>query len=396
MIRVLFVDEDARVLERLEPRLHGFRGRWDMHFQRGAVAALEFIEKTDLDVVVSDTRLPTMDAPETLKTMHERQPQLVRLILTGYPGQVSLLGLLPATTESPGGPCEVSSLEQAIMRCCALSKRLSDPAVQAAIGEIGKLPALPKLYWSLVSELDDPEADSKSISRIIEQDVAMTARVLQLANSAYFSPGRQLRHIREAVTYLGLLPLQSMVLAMEMFHAMSDFASPAGFSLTELQNHSLRTAQIASGLVKDAEERQTAFSAGMLHDIGKLVLALGLPDRHVEVKVRAAVHNESNIEAEFGVLGCTHAEIGAHMLSVWGLPTEVIEAVAFHHAPGLLLPARFGVVGAVHVANALAHQDVALERADVNEPLLDQEYLRATGMAADLTAWRDHLATTLH
>jgi hypothetical protein len=194
-------------------------------------------------------------------------------------------------------PCDPNLLKLAVEQCHALHRRLHDPGVLQAIGAAVKLPALPRLYWELVREMDNPRADSSSLARIIEQDVAMTARVLQVANSALFSPGRKLSHVREAVTYLGTLPLRSMVLAEKLFEASSEVSTP-GFSLARLQAHSLRTAQIASTLVKDPQEKLAAFAAGMLHDIGHLVLAVGLPERYVAVRVRAISQHLTVLDAE--------------------------------------------------------------------------------------------------
>ncbi len=395
MIRVLFVDDDPIVLKGLSMRL-GKSDKWEVHCAGNGPAALELLAQKPFDAVVSDMRMPGMDGLQLLSLVRERYPQIVRLILTGHPGaDTSEQRMLPIAQRVLNKPCDPAMLEQAVERCCALNRRVNDPAVLQILAGITKLPALPKLYWEVVRELENPNADATSIGRVIEQDVGMTARVLQVANSAFFAPGRRLRHIREAVTFLGLLPLRSMALAMEMFNAMSDVVAPPGFSLAKLQAHSLRTGQIASGLLSDPDERQTAFSAGVLHDIGQMIMAVYLPERWIEARVRVQVRKERMIDAEFAVFGCTHAEIGAHLLgNRWGLPNGLVEAVTFHHAPGQAAAGKFGPAGAVHVANALAHEEEAAGQApsDHDEQLLDHDYLREVGIEGELAAWREKIS----
>jgi HD-like signal output (HDOD) protein len=391
MIRVLFVDDDPIVLKGLQMRLSRSE-KWEVHGVSNGPAALDLLAQKEFDVIVSDMRMPGMDGLQLLTLVRERYPQIVRLILTGHPGaDTSEQKMMPIAQRVLNKPCDPAVLEEAVERCCALNRRVNDPAVLQILAGVTKLPALPKLYWEVVRELENPNADATSIGKVIEQDVGMTARVLQVANSAFFAPGRRLRHIREAVTFLGLLPLRSMALAMEMFNAMSDVVAPAGFSLAKLQAHSLRTGQIASGLLTDPEERQTAFSAGVLHDIGQMIMAVYLPERWIEARVRVQVRKERMIDAEFAVFGCTHAEIGAHLLgNRWGLPNALVEAVTFHHAPGQIGAGKFGPVGAVHVANALAHEEESAARstAEAGEELLDHDYLRAAGIEGELANWR--------
>lgn len=396
MISVLFVDDEPAVLNGLRNRLHGLRSRWDMHFAEGGAAALEAMERRPFDAVVSDMRMPGLDGAALLEQVRVQHPKTVRLILTGHPGEESALKLLPVAQEILYKPCDAGTLETTVERCCALYKRLNDPRVLDAIGTIKKLPALPRLYWDLVRELDNPDSDSRSVAAIIEQDISMTARILQVANSSYFFMGRPLHHVREAVTTMGLLSLRSLVLSMQMFNAMSEVALPPGFSLARLQQHSMRVAQIASGLPSSGEERQVAFAAGVLHDIGKLVFAVGMPDQWIELRVHASVNQVSRLAAERQVFGCTHAEVGAHLLSIWRLPTHLIEAVAYHHAPARQPRGGFGAAGAIHVANALSHEDnEAPAQLDAPSDALDAGYLRSVGVPESLDEWRGKAAQVM-
>lgn len=394
MLRVLFVDDDPLVLKALQHRARSSQGaQWEVHVAASGAQALDELKRQPIDAVISDMRMPGMDGAELLKQVRTHYPHAARLVLTGHSGDYSAMRLLPIAQQVLSKPCDFPVLVAAVQRSRALIRRLNDGPVREAIAAIRQLPVLPKLYWDLLGEMENLKADSGSIARIVEQDIAMTARVLQIANSAYFSPGRKLHHVREAITFLGLLPLRSMVLALHLFRV-QPAGAVAGFSLERLQAHSLRTAQIASGLVAEPEERQTAFAAGVLHDIGKLAIAAGLPTRYTETMVRIAAYRESELAAEHAIFGCTHAEIGAQLLANWGLPSPLVEAVAFHHAPADLVPARFGAVGAVHVANALAHEEEAQSAAPAEAERaqwLDPSYLRSVGEADNTAAWREKL-----
>lgn len=384
MIRVLFVDDEPAVLEGLENRLRRLRGRWQMRFALGSAQALEQLDAAPADVIVSDMRMPGMDGGQLLDRVRLQHPGIVRIILSGQTGEDGALRLMPVAHQLLSKPCDATALERAIECSAGLQARRERPEVKQALGLLKSLPALPRLYWDLVREIDREQADSSSIAAIIEQDVAMTARLLQMANSAFFANARRVRCVRDAVTMLGLLPIRSVVLNLHLFRAMSDICVPKGFSLEMLQARSFKTAQLAAQMIADPEERKTAHSAGMLHDVGYLVLAMGMPDACRRILERARSSGEPLHRVETDELGCNHAEIGAQMLSLWGLPLPLVEAVAFHHEPERSGETRFGATAAVHVACVMAGLG------DEEDPLptqLDPAFLRRIGMDQVVDGW---------
>jgi len=383
MIRILFVDDEAAVLEGLENRLRRLRKQWDIQFALGAGEALQRMEDRPVDVIVSDMRMPGMDGAELLERVRQRYPQTVRFILSGQTSEEGALRVLPLAHQFLTKPCDAAALETAVDRICALRRHMDRPAVQQALGLLGSLPALPRLYWDLVKEIDSPDSSATSVAAIIEQDVAMTARLLQLANCAFFACGRRVRSVRDAVALLGLMPIRSIVLSLQVFRAMGSICAPAGFSLEAVQKHSLRVGQLASSMLRDSEGRKNAFSAGMLHDIGQLVIAVGMPERCAALRAEVAAGARLLHEVETEVLGCNHAEIGAQMLSAWGLPIPIVEAVAYHHSPLLSAEPRYGVTGAVHVASAMAQGEAGASAT----ALLDAEYLERVGMTPTVAGW---------
>lgn len=376
MIDVLFVDDDASVLEGLENRLRPWRKQWSMRFARSGEIALGLLAQRGADVVVSDMRMPGMDGAALLGEVRRRQPEAVRIMLSGQTDRDGLLRTLPVAHQFLSKPCEGERLHAVIERACALRARIAGPAVKAAVTSMGSLPVLPRLYWDLVAEIDRADASPACIAAIIQQDVAMTARLLQVVNSAFFGFARPIHGAREAVTLLGIEPVRALLLSVELFRGMSRLAQPAGLDLQRMQQHALEVSALTDSLMTDPALRATAVAAGMLHDIGEMVLHLASPAEQ-QAAIHAAVQRGATpLQAERAVFACTHAEVGAYLLSIWGLPQPLVEAVAFHHAPAQLDPQHFGIAGALHVAEWRAGH-AAGEMPD--DDALDRDYLARVG-----------------
>lgn len=388
MTEVLFVDNDVATLEGLEGRLISLRDEWRMRFVVGPEAALDALEVEPADVVVSDMRMAGMSGAELLRQVRSRWPSTVRLILSGNTDQDDVLRTLPVAHQFLAKPCDLTQLRHVVVRARALQLCLYSPGVTAAVGSLKSLPAVPRLYWALSQELDSGQGTAKTVGAIIEQDMAMTLRLLQLVNSAFFGLSRRITHVREAVTYLGFEPIRALVASSELFRAMSAMCSPKGFSLDEMQQHALRVGGIAQTLLVDREQQRTAFCAAILHDIGRVALAVAMPEAYGRSRDLAESRGLPLHEAERAVFKCTHAEIGAHLLALWGLPNALVEAVAFHHSPAALPEPQFGIAGAIHVADALDHlrPTPGIAKADPFDRL-DRDYLKSVGMLGSLPRW---------
>ena len=389
MIRVLFVDDDHHQREMLEGRLKPLREHWQIRYADSVAAALATLEIEPADVVVTEIRAQGLDGAELLRRVRDRWPAAVRLILSGQTAQELVMRALPVTHQFLTKPCDVGQLQQVVNRTCTLQARLYSGGVLAALGSLKSLPSVPRLYQQLSADLDSGRATPKSVAAIIEQDMAMTVRLLQLVNSAYFGLSRRITHVRDAVTLLGFEPIRMLIASSELFRGMSKMCSPIGFSLEALQEHSQRVGAVATTLLTDRELSRTVLCAAMLHDIGQVVLAVSMPEAYARSRAIAAKNGLRLHEAEQQVFECTHADIGAHVLSLWGLPTPLIEAVAFHHQPALACDKQFGMAGAIHVADALDHarHDAAGQSSGALHETIDRDYLRAVGKLDALPGW---------
>ena len=391
MIRIMFVDDEHAVLEGLENRLRRFRKKWELSFCTQPRQAIDIIKTKPFDVVVSDMRMPHMDGAELLRQVRQADPRITRIVLSGQTGKDGMLRALPVAHQILSKPCAVEKLKLAVERGRSLNSVLCDERIAKLVASIEQLPVLSELYRSLTKALERPGVPLPELAAIIEQDVAMTARILQTVNSAFFSLGREFTSVEDAVAYLGINLIRSLVLSIEIFAELEQRPIRDGFCLGALQSHSLRTGHIAHDLIEAPEDRWTAFSASMLHDIGRLVLAVAHPRFYDDVVPLRKETGISLHEAEEVVHGFSHAEVGAVLLASWGLPYSIVEAVAHHHHPHRANEKTFGVVGAVHIADRLAHLECVHpnNREGLDQRLgLDTAYLVDVGAPVDIETWR--------
>lgn len=385
--RVLFVDDESLILQGLQRTMRGMRNEWEMTFLDNAAAALAFMEKQPVDVVVSDMRMPAMNGAQLLGEVMKRFPKTVRLILSGHADQELILQCVGSTHQFLSKPCDPEQLRATVSRAMDLEFKLKNEQLQKLVGRMQDLPSVPSLYSEIVDRMHNPETTLEDVGRIIAKDIGMTATILKLVNSAFFGLRRSISSPTEAVAYLGLDTIKSLVLSV---HAFSQFepAKSGSFSIAQLWEHSLQTAAAAKLLVqvelKDRKMMDEAFVAGLLHDAGKSALAFNFPEQYSRVTAKA----RSGVDlllAEKEAFGANHADVGGYLLGLWGLPTPVVEAIALHHHPAQSTASSFTPLTAVHGANALIHAGPA----DV--PAVDFCYLERLKLTGRLSVWRKAL-----
>lgn len=382
MKRVLFVDDEPRVLDGLKRMLRGMRKEWDMAFAGSGEQALELMAGEPFDVVVTDMRMPGMDGAELLSRVQALHPQSVRIVLSGHAELEAALRAVPVAHQFLSKPCDSDTIREVVDRACRLQTLLGDRNLQQAVSHVRSLPPVPEVYRKLTAALANPEVAVADLVEIVAQDAAISAKILQLVNSSFFGLARRITTIADAISYLGTSVLKNVVLTAEVFRETPE-VKVAGFSLAREQQHALFTARLAKEIL-DGGAADDAFVAGLLHDVGKLVLAVELPE-HYGAAAAAQAPGEPFHEAEQRVHGIGHAEIGGFLLGIWGLPYPIVEAVANHHAPSRVACARLDVFGAVHVADALA----AEISGDPAPARIDADFVAAVGIHEDrLAAWR--------
>lgn len=389
---ILFVDDEPGVLAGLSGLLRKQRNDWHMTFVPSGAEALRELAAAPYDVIVSDMRMPQMDGAALLRRVQKEYPHVVRIVLSGQTEEEVSRRLVHVAHQFIAKPCEGRELRQTIERTCDLQALLDRPALREAVGQLGQLPVKPSLFAKLVAVLQEPRSSMADAAAVIEQDVGASAKMLQLVNSAFFGLPQRVGDIRTAVSYLGLELVKTVALSVEMRDAQAGFSGCTGFSLDAMHDHSLLAARIARRLMLSERIRgQDAFSAAMLADAGVLVLMSRQPRLFQEIVAEARRNERSLPAVEREVLGVTHAEVGAYLLGIWGLPYSIVEAVAHHHAPQAATAGGLDVPTAVHVGGALAAELLPVDRDRHlgSGVVLDHGHLVRSGLSGQLQAWRD-------
>ena len=388
--RVLFVDDEDKLLDGLRRMLRPLRRELELVFVASGAEALELMAERPFDVVVSDMRMPGMTGAELLDQVRKLYPETVRMVFSGQASAESILRSLGPTHRYLVKPCSAEELQEAVTSALGLSRLLKDERIRGLVGGLGSVPSLPDIYVEIVKELNSPDASVARVAEIISTDAAMTAKTLQLVNSAFFGLRDTVTSPKQAIVHLGLNTIKTLVLSVHVFSAFES-TRVERLRLGKLWSHSMRTGNLARRLATDEGEAgdfvDTAYAGGLLHDLGKLVLAASAPDDYSAILKRAVAERITTEEAELDGFGTTHAEVGAYLLGLWGLPDRLTEVLAFHHHPRAYADRGFTPVLAVHVADALDYMGDGDEPGPA-PPELDLEYLGEHGLDDRPERWR--------
>ena len=395
--RVLFVDDDPAILDGLKNLLRRERRRWEMVFALGGQQALDEIAVEPFDVIVSDMRMPGIDGAMLLERVKREHPSTARIVLSGHAEREAVMRAVPVAHQFLSKPCDAGLLRNVVERAMRLQQRLASPRIRELVGSIERLPSDPQLYWQLTQCIQREDSGVADIAAIVERDPAMSTKVLQLVNSAYFGLSRATTSVTRAVGYLGIDLLRSLALIQAVFSA-SRGAMPRCFDLERFQVRSVMRARIASRIATRSSA-EIVVTTAMLAGIGELVLALANPTGFAEIEAEARWSKRTRVEVQKEILGLTHAEVGSYLLSLWGLPLAITEAVAFHLEPGALgqteLGGIKGVAPSVHGGNDADDTIVALHVAEGllsqhagSDTGLDLDYLGRVRDLAELPSWK--------
>jgi putative nucleotidyltransferase with HDIG domain len=396
--RILFVDDDPLVLRMLQLAVELLNGEWETDFVKSGTEALTRMSEQPYDAIVTDMCMPGMSGAELLNEVMRRHPSTIRLILSSFADEETVLLCVGAAHQFLSKPFRLEQLQASLDRIHLLRTRIANPEIRALVTKKGSLPSIPAVYFEILAALQNPDCPAHDIGDIVAKDPALTTKLLQLVNSAFFGFAEDVSSPNDAVMLLGVGTIRSLALTTQLFSAFST----KNFKNSPLQRvwtHSMRVGQLAKRIAQletgNQEIMEEAFTAGTLHDVGKLILAENLPEVYSGIVVRAREQQRPLTELEQETLHATHAEAGAYLLDLWGLPTPLVEAVALHHEPARSASQEFSPLTAVHVGNILEHEENAADLKDNHGsvPQLDTEYLTRLGLADRFDAWRAELAT---
>lgn len=333
--RLLFVDDEPRIVDGLRKSLRQYRQHWEVETTTSGAEALLRLEGAAFDALVTDAHMPLMDGEGLLRTARESWPQMLRVVLSGDIAQSGHARLVQLAHQFIPKPVEVPVLHARIEEALAARHLLGSAALKALVCRLGTLPALPGTFGEVNRLLERADATLDQFVHVVEADPSVCANVLRVVNSAWFGLRTRVASIREAIRLLGFRPLRDVVLAAEVFSG----ASP---TVERLRREALERLGALPKLLRalQADEwKEAAATAVILADVGQLIVLLRAPAEAAAVETEVA-RGWNRLEVETRLLGADHALLGAVLLTMWSFPSELIEAVALHHAARTVTPVR--------------------------------------------------------
>jgi HD-like signal output (HDOD) protein len=377
MKNIIFVDDERDLLDGLRTRLYKHRNDWRMQFVVSGEEAIALFEKEPVDLIVSDVRMPGMDGGQLLTTVKGRWPTTMRIIISGYADPNQALRLASLAHQYLAKPCEERQVENVIERCFHLQDLLSQESLRTVVGRIGKLPAMPKTFARLQAALAQPSVTAVEVADIVSTDAAIASKVLQITNSAFFRLRKPMVRIKDAVTYLGFATIRNLVLCAEISSSWESPRELPEVDPQDLQKHAEYSAAACKSLAGGRVSADDAWLAGLLHDIGYWILVQECPGQLAQAIALSKAHAAPLSECEMKTIGATHAQMGAYLLGLWGLPYPIVEAVALHHTPAAVTSHGYDLLAALASAHTLMApvNSTALPAVGITEPGVDAGYL---------------------
>jgi HD-like signal output (HDOD) protein len=382
--RVLFVGLDPGSVRDFNRIANSSVGAWSITRAATCAEAGQLLEQEPADVVIAAAQEKQPGCLEFLDYLMVRHPETTRVILVESGATENMLDGVGRAHHYIQTPCDWSTLVLLLNSIASRNWEETFPGLPHLITRLPHLPSLPETYFQLASELQEGDVSVERVGELTAQDPALSAKVLQLANSAVFGLQLRVTHPTEAVLYLGLETIKALLL---LAHTFSTFENVPAAQISLLQRHALNVGRFAQGLaVREntaLEVQNEAFTSGLLHDIGKLLLAANIPQEYSWILEQSRLQKRHTAELETEMLGANHAAIGGFILHTWHLPGPIVDAVTWHHFPSRCpeMSSEFSALAAVHVANAAEHQRQP-DSADTPQSALDWEFLRGVGFSS--------------
>ncbi len=387
MSRILFVDDEPKVLEGLRRMLRSMRHQWEMEFCPGGAEALQCLAQRPFDVVVTDMRMPGMDGAELLEEVLVRHPATARVVLSGQCDRDTVLKTVGPAHQFLTKPCDSETVKRTLERIAGLGARLPDHWHRQMVSRLRSLPTPEPVYRRLRAELEADRPNAELVARLLSGDAGSAAKVLQLVSSSFFGTPQRVGDVGRAAGLLGLETLKAVARCPGVLRPFGEQQTAA--AIEHLASHAARV-QAAARRIAETEALDSLTVgqiglAGLLHDMGLWVLADAQPDRFARLLAAARTERISPWQAEIREGLATHADLGGYLLGLWGLSDGIVEAAAFHHTPSQSTRLADDALVIVHVADAVVE---AVETGrDPAQAEIDRAFLARRGRLDRLADW---------
>ena len=335
--------------------------------------------------------MPGMNGIQFLSQVMKIKPEITRIILSGQSDEDEIIKSIEIAHQFLVKPCSIEKLKEVIIQTNSLHQTLNNNSLKKIISSMTHIPSISSLYKTLLEEVQSGDLSADRIGEIIARDIGLTIKILKFINSAYFALNRKIYNPKDAVTYLGLDTIKSLVLSLEIFSQYEQDPSIAQ-ELEAINNHCLAVAAYAQKIAKiendDKIFMSMVFTSGLLHDVGKLLIYINFKDKWDEFK--QLLKQMTYYEAEIQLFGASHAEVGAYLMGLWGLPDLIIECINYHHNPLACPNKTFSPLTLIHFADVTIHHlnpDGAIYSG------YDQQYLQNVNFESKKDTWREMYKT---
>ena len=346
-MKILLIDNLENHLLDLKREL--LKSRAKFAHVSGLHAAVSALSQHQFNIVVCAADIDGSYGESILEMVAKKFPKIVRILIDDDESKPKSIAHY-----SFAMPLDSKIIINTIGQLASNNQAITKDIIVKTVANIKTLPSPPKVYMQLNAVLKEKNTDSEKIAKIVQQDPALTAKVLQFANNTYASTGKPMMNISDAITKMGIDTLSCIVMTAELF---SYNPKIKDFSILDEQLHSLATAKLAASMVKP-ELKQDAMIAGLLHDLGKVVL-FEVNEQSTALFFKHRIKYGNNMALENKVFAIDHCHVGGYLLHTWGFSYKIIEAIVLHHSPEKLMQKSFGVAQAVYLANILTHKQPA-------------------------------------
>lgn len=356
---LLIIDSNLEATESYQKALAPKAASWTVHYAASADEGLKLAEAHTPDIIVTALSLNDGQGLKVLSQAIDAAPLAHAFIAAEESDRPQLAAAFEGGCRYLPSPCPSDRLLLEFQRCLAIDAWLESPVIKEIVSSRSEFESLPAHHHQIVTALNAPHSAIDEVAEAIANDLALSAKVLETANSSFYGFDENVADIKQAISLLGLSNTRNIVLATHVFSKVGQDSEHQSL-IKEIWHHSIAVAGAARRICLHETNNhcaaEEAYSAGLLHDIGKIVLLGVVPDEYIEAQRLSREESLSAWQTEYKVLGCDHAEVGAYLLAKWGLPSTVSEAAALHHRPANSCHGTFSTLAAVHAANAIVRK----------------------------------------
>lgn len=384
---LLIVGDDKKLFDGVLDIIPTVCPYWRTQFVADAASADKILDNDDgsIDAVIVQARLgdggSDVGGLQLLESIAKSNPRLARILVVEPHSPLLSRDMGRSVHEVIAHPFNAIHFVSVVEASIETQRRITDPALQRLLDDIDVLPAPPRSVLALNEVLRQPDADIASIAAIIDDNVAITAKLLRVVNSSYFGLATPITETANAVTYLGLDTVRNLVGGFELLSSLQPGDPDVLLEVENLQSHSLTVAALARSYMPTRQASQDAYIAGMLHDVGLLALVSCAPAHYMALRQEVVQGNRPLLECELDVIGATHTAIGAYVLGLWGFPSWLVEAVSRSHDADTLSEWALDVTSAVFLAEQAANTNTETATWE-GGTLPSSEYLCALGITS--------------